>query len=217
MTNCSIYPAICNRDREEPHDLPAYVIAMMTIHEAETYSKYTDPTPPIVKDHPDMAVTLVSNHDTQPLQSPESVVESWFKPLAYAIILLRRGGYPCVFFPDYDGADYRGVGKDGNQYDIQMPSHKWLIDHFLGVRRTHAFKEQNDCFDHQNCIGWTRTGNAEHPGGMAVLLSNDADGTKSMITGWPRVAYRDIAEQITEQELCVSFPLMYFEELPLQG
>lgn len=29
--------------------MPAYVVSMMTIHNAETYSKYTDRTPPIVK------------------------------------------------------------------------------------------------------------------------------------------------------------------------
>lgn len=152
----------------------------------------------LVKDYPDMAVTLVSNHDTQPLQSLESVVESWFKPLAYAIILLRRGGYPCVFFADYYGAEYKGFGNDGNEYDVQMPSHKWLIDHFLGVRRAYSFGEQNDFLDHQNCIGWTRTGNAEHPGGMAVLLSNDADDVKSMNTGYPGVTYGDVTEHITE-------------------
>jgi alpha-amylase len=152
----------------------------------------------LVKDHPDAAVTLVSNHDTQPLQSLESVVEAWFKPLAYAIILLRRGGYPCVFFPDYYGAEYKGFGKDGNEYDIKMPSHKWLIDHFLGVRHKCAFGEQNDYFDHQNCIGWTRTGNEEHPGGLAVLLSNDADGAKSMNTGSPGVTYGDVTEHVKE-------------------
>lgn len=152
----------------------------------------------LVKDHPDIAVTLVSNHDTQPLQSLESVVESWFKPLAYAIILLRKGGYPCIFSPDYYGAEYRGVGKDGNEYDIKMPSHKWLIDHFLGVRRTYAFGEQNDYFDHRNCIGWTRTGNAEHSGGMAVLLSNGFDGFKWMNIGSPGVTYRDVTEHLTE-------------------
>lgn len=152
----------------------------------------------LVKDHPDMAVTLVSNHDTQPLQSLESVVEPWFKPLAYAIILLRRGGYPCIFSPDYYGADYRGIGKDGNEYDIQMPSHKWLIDHFLRVRRSYAFGEHNDYFDHQNCVGWTRTGNAEHPGGMAVLLSNDADEVKSMNPGSPGTTYGDVTEHVKE-------------------
>lgn len=43
----------------------------------------------LVQTHPHLAVTLVDNHDSQPLQSLESVVESWLKPLAYALILLR--------------------------------------------------------------------------------------------------------------------------------
>jgi len=29
--------------------MPAYVVSMMSIHDAETYKKYTDRTPPIVK------------------------------------------------------------------------------------------------------------------------------------------------------------------------
>jgi alpha-amylase len=118
--------------------------------EETTYDLRTILDRSLVKDHPDIAVTLVSNHDTQPLQSLESVVEPWFKPLAYALILLRRGGYPCVFSADYYGAEYTGTGKDGNQHVINMPSHKWLIDRFLDARRTHAFGEQNDYFDHPN-------------------------------------------------------------------
>ena len=31
--------------------MPAYVIAMMSIHDPKTYKKYTDLTPPIVKRH----------------------------------------------------------------------------------------------------------------------------------------------------------------------
>ena len=31
--------------------MPAYVVSMMSIHDAETYRKYTDRTPPIVKKH----------------------------------------------------------------------------------------------------------------------------------------------------------------------
>jgi alpha-amylase len=50
-----------------------------------------------------MAVTFVDNHDTQPGTSLESWVEPWFKPLAYALILLRREGYPCLFHADYFG------------------------------------------------------------------------------------------------------------------
>jgi len=152
----------------------------------------------LVKNHLDMTVTLVSNHDTQPLQSLESVVEPWFKPLAYALILLRRGGYPCVFYPDYYGAEYRGVGMDGNEYDITLPSHRWLIDRFLDARCTYAFGEQNNYFDQENCIGWTRTGNAEHAGGIAVLLSNDGDSVKSMNTGASGVTYRDVTGNIKD-------------------
>ena len=43
---------------------------------------------------PTQVVTFVDNHDSQPLQALESPVAPWFKPLAYAIILLRREGYP---------------------------------------------------------------------------------------------------------------------------
>ena len=91
---------------------------------------------------PLLAVTLVENHDTQPLQALESVVEDWFKPLAYAIILLRREGYPCIFHADYYGASYRDKGRDGNEHDISMVSHRWIIDrlstgpHPLCLRRS---------------------------------------------------------------------------------
>ncbi len=153
----------------------------------------------LVKDHPTLAVTLVSNHDTQPLQSLESVVEAWFKPLAYAMILLRKDGYPCVFAADYYGAHYSGAGKDGNEYEIHMASHKWMIDNFIQARKSYAWGDQYDYFDHPNCIGWTRTGNEEHPGGMAVLLSNGDDGKKFMETGSPDTAYVDITGHIDEK------------------
>ncbi|MFH1672888.1 MAG: alpha-amylase [Pseudomonadota bacterium] len=152
----------------------------------------------LVKDYPDLAVTLVCNHDTQPLQSLESTVEAWFKPLAYALILLRRGGYPCVFAADYYGADYKGVGKDGNEYEIVLPSHKWMIDRFLNTRRSHSFGKQNDYFDDPHCVGWTRLGNAEHPGGLAVLLSIGGDGFKPMQTGSPDTTYIDNTEHFKE-------------------
>ncbi len=121
--------------------------------------------------------------DSQPLQSLESVVEPWFKSLAYALILPRRDGYPCVFAADYYGASYKDVGNDGNEHEINLHSHKWMIDNFLEVRRDHAWGEQYDYFDHPDCVGWTRTGDKEHPQGMAVLLNNGEDSKKHMETG----------------------------------
>ncbi len=152
----------------------------------------------LVQQQPALAVTLVENHDSQPLQSLESIVESWFKPLAYALILLRREGYPCIFYGDYYGAHYKDTGKDGNEYEIWLVKHQFLIDKFLMARQTYAYGEQYDYFDHANTIGWTRLGDDEHPGGMAVILSNGADGSKSMEVGHANCAYIDITEHIGE-------------------
>ncbi len=152
----------------------------------------------LVLQQPALAVTLVDNHDSQPLQSLESVVEGWFKPLAYALILLRQDGYPCVFYGDYYGAHYTDTGTDGNEYEIWLDSHQWLIDKFLHARRTYAYGEQYDYFDHANTLGWTRLGDDEHPGGMAVVLSNGDEGTKWMEVGHPNCAYIDITEHIDE-------------------
>ncbi|MBR9980896.1 MAG: alpha-amylase [Desulfatitalea sp.] len=150
----------------------------------------------LVSEHPELAVTLVSNHDSQPLQSLESVVEAWFKPLAYALILLRRHGYPCVFAADYYGAHYKDKGPDGQEHEIWIASHQWLIDTFLHVRKNNAYGEQYDYFDHPNCVGWTRTGDEQHPGGMAVILSNGEAGIKAMQTASPDTSYTDRTEHV---------------------
>lgn len=152
----------------------------------------------LVKEQPALAVTLVDNHDSQPLQALESVVEPWFKPLAYALILLRRDGYPCIFYADYYGAHYKDHGSDGDEYEIWLDSHQWLIDKFLTVRRTYAYGDQYDYFDHANTIGWTRTGTEEFPGGMAVVISNSEAGSKWMETTHPNKTYIDVTEHISE-------------------
>ncbi|MCA6509967.1 MAG: alpha-amylase [Pseudanabaena sp.] len=152
----------------------------------------------LVKDQPTLAVTFVDNHDSQPLQSLESIVEAWFKPLAYALILLRQEGYPCIFYGDYYGAHYKDWGKDGNEYEIWMESHQWVLDKFLFARQTYCYGDQLDYFDHPNTIGWTRLGDEEHSGGMAVVLSNGEDGRKWMNVGHPNSTYTDITEHVAE-------------------
>ena len=153
----------------------------------------------LVQERPEMAVTLVSNHDTQPLQALESVVEAWFKPLAYSLILLRRDGYPCIFSADYYGAEYKDTGRDGKEYAITLASHQWMIDRFLHARREFAYGEQHDHFDHPNCIGWTRTGDGDHPGGVAVVMSNGKASHKKMQTASPDTTYWDITEHIVQK------------------
>jgi alpha-amylase len=147
----------------------------------------------LVQQQPALAATFVDNHDTQPCQSLESWVEPWFKPLAYALILLRRDGYPCVFQGDYNAADthYHDKGRD-----VTLHSHRFLIDRFLGARRTHAHGDQHDYFDHPNTIGWIRTGDPGHPGAMAVVLTNGTVGSKWMAMFHPGAVFRDTTEHV---------------------
>lgn len=153
----------------------------------------------LVKERPLQAVTFVTNHDSQPLQSLESVVEPWFVPLAYAAILLRRDGYPCLFYPDYYGAEYEDLGHDGQKHKVVMPSHRVLLDVFLKARKEYGHGEQVDYFDHWNRIGWVRLGNEQHPKAMAVLMSDGPEGTARMGTSRPAgTAFRDLTGHIKE-------------------
>ena len=150
----------------------------------------------LVKEQPALAVTFVENHDTQPCQALESTVEPWFKPLAYAFILLRQEGYPCIFYADYYGAQYPNC-RGG--FDVILYSHRFLIDKFLWARKAYGYGDQHDYFDHPNTIGWTRLGTDDHPGAMAVIMTNGADGNKWMNMFRPNKAFYDITEHIPEK------------------
>ena len=119
---------------------------------------------------PAHAVTLVANHDTQPLQSLEAPVEPWFKPLAYALILLREQGVPCVFYPDLYGASYRDKGRDGGEYQIDMPAIPEL-EKLIAARQRFANGPQTDYFDDSHCVAFRRAGTAEAPGCVVVLTN----------------------------------------------
>ncbi|MGC1524535.1 MAG: alpha-amylase [Phormidesmis sp.] len=150
----------------------------------------------LVTAHPDLAVTMVDNHDSQPLQSLESWVEGWFKPLAYALILLRKDGYPCVFYGDYYGCQYKDTDDEGQEHEICLEKHQVVIDQFLKIRQTRAYGQQKDYFNHHNVVGWTRSGTQQHPGGIAVVMSNGDAGSKRMDVGHPNCAYIDATKQI---------------------
>lgn len=127
----------------------------------------------LVKENPDLAITFVDNHDTQPSQALCSFVQDWFKPLAYALILLRKQGTPCVFYGDYYGIPHDNV--DGK---------KDIIEKLLKARKYFAYGVQNDYFDNENIIGWTFEGDYDYPdSGMAVIMSDNCGGSKIMNVG----------------------------------
>lgn len=127
----------------------------------------------LVSQNPMSTVTFVDNHDTQEGQALASTVQDWFIPLAYALILLRRDGLPCVFY-----GDYYGEGDGSSREPMQEQ-----IDPLLILRRDYAHGEQVNYFDHANTIGWTRLGDEDHPHAMAVIMTNGEDGFKDMELG----------------------------------
>lgn len=144
-------------------------------------------------EQPALAVTFVQNHDTQPCQKLEQCVEPWFVPWAYAFILLREQGYPCIFLPDLTGADY----TDNGRY-VVLYSHEWVIRRLLAARHHCAWGPQTDYFNHPNTVGWTRGGNSQHAG-LAVLINNGSQaGWKWMDAGRANSPFVDILEHRDE-------------------
>lgn len=145
----------------------------------------------LVQTHPTHAVTFVDNHDSQPHESLESWVGDWFKPSAYALILLRQDGYPVVFY-----GDYYGIGGP-----TPVPGKREIIDRLLCARYHRAYGEQNDYFDHPNTIGWVRRGTKEIPGsGCAVVVSNGDNGEKRMFVGKERAGQTWIDLTLSRKE-----------------
>lgn len=135
----------------------------------------------LVSEEPYKAVTFVDNHDSQPGSALETTVADWFKPLAYALILLMKGGYPTVFYGDYYSLNE--VGEEDTPERKASP-HRAIIDMLLDARRQYARGEQTLLFDHPSTVGLVRHGDAAYPdSGLVLLMSNDADGTKEVTLG----------------------------------
>ncbi|MCI8572833.1 MAG: alpha-amylase, partial [Oscillibacter sp.] len=117
---------------------------------------------------PDQAVSFVDNHDTQPGQALQSWVADWCKPLAYACILLRREGVPCVFYGDLYGIPHSSVPP------VEA------LPKLLLARKFCAHGQQTDYLDDPDTIGWVRRGTDS---AMAVVLSDGPGGSKRMCTG----------------------------------
>ena len=128
----------------------------------------------LVECEPEHAVTFVDNHDSEYQQALESWVHGWFKPLAYALILLREQGTPCVFYGDLYGVP---------QYQIAPVQG---LETLLRSRKEYGHGVQRDYINHPNVIGWTR---GDH---MAVVMSNGDDGWIDMELGNPGDVFADL-------------------------
>ncbi len=164
-------------------DFPLHKKLSKAAHEGKDFDLPTLLDDTLVAKKPDSSVTFLDNHDTQPLRENESFVEAWFRPLAYALILLRKEGYPCVFYPDIYGAKYKGKNKEGEEVEIEI-SPCFGIKEMLKVRKDKAYGMQRDFFSNPHLIGWTREGTEDDDrSGCAVLINNFEEGELEMEIG----------------------------------
>jgi alpha-amylase len=107
----------------------------------------------------------VANHDTQEFQSLPAPVEEWFVPHAYALLLLRAEGTPCVFYGDL-------YGTSGPR--PRRPAAGGRLARLVAVRKKYAYGKQRDYFDQEDCIGWVRAGHVSKSegAGVAVLVNS---------------------------------------------
>ena len=150
---------------------------------------------------PECAAAFVDNHDTQPGQALFSFIPAWFKPIAYALILLRKAGCPCVFYGDYYGIPHEGIAPVR-----ELPA-------LLRIREQYAYGEEHLYFDDPSVTGFTREGDGEHPdSGAAVLLTDSTAGKKRMYVGVQHAGelFRDAMGKIPyavtiEEDGCAEF------------
>ncbi|WP_262922008.1 alpha-amylase [Hymenobacter cellulosivorans] len=112
-----------------------------------------------------LSVSFVDNHDTDHPGALYSPVTN-LKMLAYAYILTREKGYPCVFYKDY-----YNYGLGGQ------------IKKLIEIRRANAYGAANEytSINDADVYAYSRAGDASHPG-LLVMLNDGSSGRSKTIT-----------------------------------
>ncbi|TFK40368.1 glycoside hydrolase family 13 protein [Crucibulum laeve] len=151
-------------------DVPLHMNLCKASRQRSRYDLRTILHDTIVGVKPHDAVTFVDNHEcVVEGQSLESWVEHTFKIQAYAIILLRSGGFPCVFYGD--------LYPNREGYNENTARNITLL---IEARKMFAYGATEDYFHDRNCIGFVRRGDENHPG-CAVILSNKDEGSGTFL------------------------------------
>jgi alpha-amylase len=126
----------------------------------------------LVEADPFHAVTLVTNHDTQPCRrwAPVEPGSNRWPMRSFCCVKTASLG----FYADLFGASYEDTGGDGQTYAIEMPVIEQLHE-LIDARQRFAHGVQTLWFDHPNCIAFSRSGTDEDPGCVVVLSNGDEE------------------------------------------
>jgi alpha-amylase len=125
--------------------------------------------------NPTLSVSFVDNHDTDHPGALYSPVTN-LKMLAYAYILTRANGYPCVFYKDYYNYGL------GNQ-----------IKTLNGIRQANAYgaAAEYTSINDADVYVYSRAGDATHKGLLMLLNDGSTARTKTVTTPFKNATLTD--------------------------
>ena len=133
----------------------------------------------------ELAVTFLDNHDTQKDHAKfGSPIPRWFRPIAYAFILLRIEGYPCVFYADY--FNINDVHKKDDPYRANDYLTRDELAPFLYARRKFMHGRMHDQVHYNpQQMSWTYEGNDNlQCSGLAVMISTKGNTKVDLQVGY---------------------------------
>lgn len=118
------------------------------------------------KIYPDMAVTFVSNHDTEKDSNEDNRISEENKLKAYAYIL-THDGYPTIFYSDYENEDF-----------------KEAIQQLILIHNTIATGEVEVLYVDDDEYIMKRTGTGENPGLVLYITTHETTKRRTIDTNW---------------------------------
>lgn len=129
-----------------------------------------------------LSVSFVDNHDTDQTGGALYSPVANLKMLAYAYILTREKGYPCVFYKDY--------------YNYGLGSQ---IKTLIGIRQAHGFGTgyEYTSADDVDVYAYSRAGDASHTGLLELLNDGSAAASKTITTPFKNATLTDLTGNTT--------------------
>ncbi|WP_317197846.1 alpha-amylase [Hymenobacter pini] len=126
--------------------------------------------------NPTLSVSFVDNHDTDDQTGALYSPVSNLKMLAYAYILTRANGYPCVFYRDY--YEY-GLGGQ--------------IKTLIGIRQANGYGAgiEYTSVNDADVYAYSRAGDSSHPGLLMLLNDGSSARTKTITTPFKSATLTD--------------------------
>lgn len=129
--------------------------------------------------YPDKAVTFTANHDTEKDSNEDNFISSENKLKAYAFILTHPG-YPCIFYSDYENADFQDE-----------------IKNLIKIHNSIATGDMEVLYVDDDEYVMKRNGTGSNPGLILYISISNSTKRRTVSSNWNSVTLMDYAGNST--------------------